>query len=502
MQDKLRASLRDVRTSAAIISLFLSAWSVYLDDVVNSDGVLYLRTAELLAHSEWQAAFALYKWPFYAFLIAVISQITGLGFEYSAHVLNAAFTALAVVIFISLVRELGADKRTVIAAVIVVLLYPGLNEYRAFVIRDAGYIAFYLLAILLFLKDMKTPGLRLRLGWVASIFVATLFRIEGFVFFVALPLVRQWLLSTGAAARAALLAGSAGAVLLMLGALAWWSFGEARLFGWEEWTNRLYSFWQFTTANLSAKIDTIADAPHPRYERGFAYGVFFAALGVLLLWEVFITVTPLYAALAGHALYRRLAFADSEIRRIWVALVLLNLVVLAAILLLRLFLTGRFPLALSMTLLLAVPFRLAALYARWQENRVRGARRGWIFPLVCVLLMLTALDGLYEPTEKGYLKAAGLWLKDNTPAQARLISNDPLVLWYSGKSRGEPHARYGWQATLKLARSPTLGYDYLAVRVKRTQKEQGSSLIATVGRPPAAVFANTKGDKVLVFQLH
>ena len=46
------------------------------------------------------------------------------------------------------------------------------------------------------------------------------------------------------------------------------------------------------------------------------------------------------------------------------------------------------------------------------------------------------------------------------------------------------------------------GYDYLAVRVKRTQKEQGSSLIATVGRPPAAVFANTKGDKVLVFQLH
>ena len=51
MQDKLRAWLRDVRISAAIISLFLSAWSVYLDDVVNSDGVLYLRTAELLAHS-------------------------------------------------------------------------------------------------------------------------------------------------------------------------------------------------------------------------------------------------------------------------------------------------------------------------------------------------------------------------------------------------------------------------------------------------------------------
>ncbi|MFQ5937535.1 MAG: hypothetical protein ACE5LB_14120, partial [Acidiferrobacterales bacterium] len=165
-------------------------------------------------------------------------------------------------------------------------------------------------------------------------------------------------------------------------------------------------------------------------------------------------------------------------------------------------LTGRFPLALSITLMLAVPFSLTALYARWQENRARGARQGWAFPLVCVLLILTALEGLYEPTRKGYLKEAGLWVKDNAPAQARLISNDPLVLWYSGKSRGEPHARYGWQATLELARSPTLGYDYLAVRVKRTQKEQGSSLIEAVGRPPAAVFANAKGDKVSVFQLH
>ncbi len=52
LQNKLSSLLRDTRTSAAIISLFLSVWSVYLDDVVNTDGVLYLRTAELLAHGE------------------------------------------------------------------------------------------------------------------------------------------------------------------------------------------------------------------------------------------------------------------------------------------------------------------------------------------------------------------------------------------------------------------------------------------------------------------
>ncbi len=146
-QNKLVSSLLgDVRTFAAIISLFLSAWSVYLDDVVNSDGVLYLWAAEALKAGDWQEALALYKWPLYSSLISLVSLIPGLGVEYAAHVLNAALTALAVVVFLSLVRELGADRKMLIAAAIVILLFPGLNRYRAFIIRDAGYIAFYLLA--------------------------------------------------------------------------------------------------------------------------------------------------------------------------------------------------------------------------------------------------------------------------------------------------------------------------------------------------------------------
>ncbi|MDH3671880.1 MAG: hypothetical protein OES46_12055 [Gammaproteobacteria bacterium] len=495
--------LGDARTSAAIISLFLSVWSVYLDDVVNTDGVLYLRTAELLAHGQWQDAFALYKWPFYAFLIAVISQITGLGFEYSAHALNAALTALAVAVFLSLVRELGADRKTLIAAAIVVLLFPGLNRYRAFVIRDAGYIAFYLLALLLFIKDLKGPRPALRLGWVASIFVATLFRIEGFVFLVALPLVRQWLLSTGATARAALLAGSAGAALLILGALGWWSFSGPQLPTAPEWGGLLGDLWHSTTATLSARIDTIAGALHDRYERAFAYAVLLAALCVLLLWEVLVTLTPLYTALAGHAVYRRLVFQDPQIRKIWLQLIALHLLVLAAILIIRLFLTGRFPLALSLTLLLAVPFSLAALYARWQEDRPRGVRRNWVFLLVCILLILTGADGLYRPTGKRHLKEAGLWVKNHTPTQTTLFSNDPLILWYSARSRHERPSGYAWDLVLELARSRRLlQYDYLAVRVKRTQSEQEHSLVEALGKRPVAVFANRKGDKALVFALH
>lgn len=497
----LRRVLGDVRVPAAIASILLSAWSVYLDDVINNDGILYLRAAEALKAGDWEAALALYKWPLYPFLIALVSLISGLGVEYAAHALNAALTVLAVVVFLSLVRELGADRKTLIAAAIVVLIYPGLNEYRAYVIRDAGYIAFYLLALLLFIKDLKGPRAALTLGWVVSIFAATLFRIEGFVFLIALPLVRQWLLATSAALRVGLLLASAGAVLLMLGALAWWSFSGPQLPTVSEWGTLLGNLWHSTTATLSAKIDAIAGALHARYERTFAYAVVLVALCILLFWEVLVSLTPLYTALAGHAVYRHLVFQDPRIRKVWFQLIALHLLILAAILIVKLFLTGRFPLALSMTLLLAVPFSLAALYARWQEDHLRGMRN-WVFPLVCALLLLTGTDGLYQPTGKRHLKEAGLWVKDHSATQDTLFSNDPAILWYSSRSGEKPYTRYSWTQTLELVQSNDVRrYDYLALRLKGRHSDVEALLVQQLNRDPVAVFANRKGDRVLIFKV-
>ena len=66
LNKSLAVASRDVRFSAAMVSLLLSAWCVYLDNVVNNDGILYLRGAELIADGDWQGAVELYKWPFYA----------------------------------------------------------------------------------------------------------------------------------------------------------------------------------------------------------------------------------------------------------------------------------------------------------------------------------------------------------------------------------------------------------------------------------------------------
>jgi hypothetical protein len=57
--------IRDIRIPVAIVSLCLSLWASALDDVINSDGVLYVLSAEEFHSGDWHAGYSLYKWPFY-----------------------------------------------------------------------------------------------------------------------------------------------------------------------------------------------------------------------------------------------------------------------------------------------------------------------------------------------------------------------------------------------------------------------------------------------------
>ncbi|MFQ5544521.1 MAG: hypothetical protein ACE5FE_00960 [Acidiferrobacterales bacterium] len=507
MRKTLRATFSDVRIPAAVISLLLSAWVVLLDDVVNSDGILYLSTAELLARGEWKATFEAYRWPLYPLLISFVSRITSLSFESSAHVLNAGLTALIVVSFLTLIRELGGDRKTVIAAAFVVLLYPGLNEYRSFVIRDFGYLAFYLLSVVLFVKNVKSPQWGFRIGWVIAMLVASLFRIEGFVFLFLLPFLQQLRRATTFPAKVRVFTTLAIVSFFLVTLVAWWISGATIMPGPTTVASSLAALlqglWQNITSNISTKLAVIAGQLPDRYSREFAHTAFIIALALIFLVETLVRLTPLHAVLTCHALYRRLVFPVQGARAIWIWLIILNLGILAVIMFARLFLTGRFPLALSLTVMLAVPFSLSALYEGWRENRASTIKKNWVFPIVCVFFLVTAaVDELYSPTSKAHLKEAGTWIRDHTPAQSTFFSNSRVVMFYSGKSAKYAYKKYGWNETLDFIKSDKwLGYDYLAFRVKRKQRDQEAVLAEMLGRDPVAQFTNRKGEKVSIFRV-
>ena len=167
----------------------VSLWSVYADPIINIDGILYLQAAEAFSLGNIDEALAIYKWPLYPFLISLINQITTLNFELSAHILNGMLTALTCIAFVLLTREIGAGSVTITIAALVIVFFPGLNELRSYIIRDHGYIAFYLLSLYYLIRALH---LRSRVTFLTSMIamgIATLFRIEGSVFLIAMPII-------------------------------------------------------------------------------------------------------------------------------------------------------------------------------------------------------------------------------------------------------------------------------------------------------------------------
>ena len=128
--------------TGAIASVLLSIWSITIDSVINNDGIEYVRTAELLSIGDWRAAFDTYKWPFYPFLMMLVGDVAGISYRWAGHALNTVFFSFAVVFFVAVVRGFGGRSRWItLIAMLVALIHPVFNEYRAFLIRDPGYLA-------------------------------------------------------------------------------------------------------------------------------------------------------------------------------------------------------------------------------------------------------------------------------------------------------------------------------------------------------------------------
>jgi len=174
----------------------------------------------------------------------------------------------------------------------------------------------------------------------------------------------------------------------------------------------------------------------------------------------------------------------------------LNVVVLIVFIASMFFLTGRFVISLTLTLSLLVPFGLNRLYERWQDQR----KRRWetfALPVATVLLLVMVADSLWSfGTSKTHLKEAGLWLRVNTPSDARLYSESPVVGFYAHKTGDE--WRPSHEPVVDFERKETLqAYDYAAIVLKRG--EALSPPLAAV--QPIREFKSKANDRVVIFKI-
>ncbi len=491
--------------AAAIASLLCSIIVNAQEAVINSDAICYLGSAETIGTQGFKAAMHLCdqaKWPLYATLIYATSKALFVTTTFAAQVINALFGVLSVLAFILIVKELGGTRRVQWLAAAVILLSHEFNSVREYIVRDHGFWAFYLLSIWLILRYFRRPRGLIALAWSASLVAATLFRIEGAIFLLAIPFL-SWLCFRYSGLRRAklffmlytpiiLLTIFIGMWLVLHPEATWQALGRMSEIT-QQFQNGLSMMlerYRATEANLAKHVLTVDSAK----EAGM---VLFAMLVAWYIVAVWTNVSWIYGFLIIYAWWRRAAAWSNTSTLMIMGYIAVNLVVTVSFLFEHLFLSKRYLIALSLVLMLYVPFALNDLWERRRDlhNRV-------ILSIACFFIAISAIGGLLDfGYSKQYIRDAGRWLDHNVPAEASLFSNDYHVMYYS---RHFGSAIFQTRSTSQIdviADGKWKAFDYIALRVGGHDDAETKTIIKEIDLTPVETFKNKRGDRIVIYKV-
>jgi hypothetical protein len=424
---------KDIRLGAVGLSLLLSLWHALVNPIPNPDGFEYVRVAEVFLEQGLGAAFALYPSATYPVLIGLL-QGAGLDPFVAGQVLNAAFYALLVNVFISLVLAIRDTRRIALLAATVVLVFPQLNEYRFYMIRDIACIALVLAGTLQLTRYARAPAWREAGLFCLCLLGAALFRSEALVYLVCSPLVLLAGAVPGSHAKAAwlrlqgLVAGLGIAGIIVLG------LGGVDVVGTLQRIAAVYL--PFVTAVLNSSnsaVSPVADAVFGEYAAEFSgeYLWLFMAGGMSALLLV-----KLAAGFGGPALLvlfygwrtGTLPLRDPALRPL-LCNALIAFAILLGFLLLTRCLSTRYTLLFCVLLLPLLSLVLDTALERLPTLPRAGLLRG----MALFLLLFCAVDAhISFGRSKHSLEQASVWLREQAAPGAALLTNSNYVAYYSG----------------------------------------------------------------------
>lgn len=425
----------DIRLYAVIASLIISGVIFLFPEAhtPNDDAYTYIRTAELFLNDGLAAAFQYYPWASYAVLIGLTSKL-GLDLFAAAYLISALFFALLVFSFISIVREMHTSRLILALAAIVILVYPQLNEYRAYVIRDIGFWALSLLALWWFLLFARTGLIQYAIGFCSALLLATTLRPEALLYLLVVPIA---LLFDGRferqeCRRRFLLLASlvAGIGLFALVALTLSGVNVITLL--IEFVSVYQPFFVNTFAPDPAQALAVGDVLFGEHAAAYSreYIPMFMAAGLftILLANLFNGIGgPFFWVLVYGAFQRQLRITRAV--ALPVALFMLtNAVVLLGFLFITRYLTSRYAILFSLMLALLIP----QLLAYYLENKP-AARRRFASVVLAVFLTYCAIDAYITFGDtKRYVFEAIEWVAANGD-DAALLTNNHAIAYSSGK---------------------------------------------------------------------
>ncbi|WP_456379696.1 hypothetical protein [Thiolapillus sp.] len=448
-----------VYIGAALLGLLLSLWQIHSSPQINHDAVYYLQALQGDVTSIKQIG----NWLFYPALIKGVSLALSLEPEHAAWLLNILLDTLLVLAFIRLVETLGGNRNTLLWAALLVLSLPYLNDNRAEIIRDHGYWAFTLVAMIAYLRLYRSFSWSSLLLWNLAMFIATLFRVEGAVFLAIMPfglllntrlVWKQRLRLTTLALLPIVTIGLVFALVMAFSA----SF-QNRLV---ETISQAGSLPTIFTETIPRKAELLQHRVLPQFSQSTAEVTIYLGVIYSIIKDLISSLSWLYF---GILVLRRWFPAPGLAKE---APAIIGFY--AAISIMILFLHGsqhfvmvsRYTMSLALVLLVVVVFSMEELQRKIRENPALKPRMAVI--AICIALLFA--DSLVSSAKpKVYILDAARWAQENLPDGARVLTdyNAERVGYYSNKNNKKHYLflRY------RPAATPIEDFDYAFVRTRR-----------------------------------
>lgn len=493
----------DVIALAVLLSPVIPLWLIRHSDRINKDGIWHIAMAEHIAAGDWSAAMDLLAWPLYPAILAAIASITGSHFEVAGYVWNVIAYGIVTFAFLSILRELGGDRRVLLFGVACLFLHPALNSTLPGLFRDQGYWAFYLLSILLFLRFYREPGWLTAGGWWVAMAGAMLFRVEGVVFLALLPLILLARPGDAWPRRLALVGQahclSALCLLVAIVVIAATNFNVLEWGRLAELEGRSGRVWSHLTAGVSQRADVLSDGLLNEYSSHQAYGAVWAVMGYILVASSLAAVNWLYLGLAVVAgAMKRPPRPDTLRVLLW--LVALNVIILTVFVINEMYLSFRYGAGLGFLVMVFASFGMAALYEQFLERFGKPLRENWAFFVAVIALGIVGGDGLYSTgARKTHEVEAGRWIRDHIGPDAPVFFDQARTVYYAERPFYIRKDMDWPQILAALEDDQWRQYEFIVI-TPGNDDENVDLVQSLLGCEPHVSFHNNRGSRALIYR--
>lgn len=423
----------DIRIYAVAASLLLSLWHSLSHQLPNPDAFTYVRTAQIFLDQGIGAAFSWYPNATYPTAMGILHIILGVDLFTAGAIINGAFFALLTYAFITLVKEIDTSQTIGLFAAFTILGFSELNEYRYFLIRDAGFLALLFCALLHLTRCYKSFAFKNAIFFCLFCFAAALFRAEALVFYALSPVVLLFNPNTNLGQRMSAF-GKVQALNLAIGVIGILTLS---LVGFDFVSNlqnaaAIYAPYLDQLAQYfgaeNRELTTVVFGKYASNHSSQDIGLFLVSGMVGLLIKkilVGLNIAALFILILGIS-QRSIKLPATLRPAIFFAALAFG--IMLGFLILTRFLSGRYTLSFCLLVLLLVP---SVLDNAWTIATKSRKSKLWRSALVA-LALFCFVDSHFNTIESSVnANATSEWLRENTSLQALVLTNDTYVAYHS-----------------------------------------------------------------------